>query len=98
MTPSITYLYSLDIWGTFFDAARVAFANFIGGIIEFGMVIFVFVIVIAAIVYFSGYSHKGLGYLVNGIVMEIVLSCVFMAITGATGPPDISIFFRPPGA
>ena len=98
MTINISYLYPLDIWGTFFDAARAACANLIGGIIEFGMVIFVFVIVIAAIVYFSGYSRKGLGYLVNGIVLEIMLSCIFMAITGATGPPDISIFFKVPGA
>lgn len=98
MTSILQPITPLDIWGTLLDAGRTWSANFFGGIIEFGMVIFLFVILIGCIIYFTGYSKKGLGYLVNGIVMEIVLSCIFMAITGATGPPDISIFFRAPGA
>jgi hypothetical protein len=80
------------------NGIKLALANLIGSIFEFGMVAFVFVILIACIVYFTGYNKKALPWLVNGIVMEIVLSCFYMAIMGTTGPPDITIFFRAPGA
>lgn len=94
MTQLLTVLFPLDIWGDFINGVKLALANLIGSIFEFGMVAFVFVILIACIVYFTGYNKKALPWLVNGIVMEIVLSCFYMVIMGTTGPPDISIFFR----
>ncbi|HME53399.1 MAG TPA: hypothetical protein VKM55_14340 [Candidatus Lokiarchaeia archaeon] len=98
MTHELTYLFPLDFWGDFMNGAKLALANLIGGIIELGMVIALFGIVIGAIAYFSHYHRGGLAVLVNCIVLEIILSCIYMGITGATGPPDISIFFKMPGA
>jgi len=91
-------LLPADIWGDFFAGIRTANANFFGGLVEFGMVIAVFVFLIGVIMYFAHYSKKGLGLIVDSIVGFIVLTCAYMAITGTTGPPDISIFFRLPGA
>ena len=96
MITTITNLYPMDIWGSFMDAARTWCANLFGGLMEFGMVIGIFVISIGAIAYFSHYNKGGLILIVHGIVGEIICSCLYMAITGATGPPDITIFFRAP--
>lgn len=97
MANTLFYLLPLDFWGDFMNGAKLMLANLIGGIFEFGMVIALFGILIGAIAYFSHYNKKGLVVLVDCIVLEIVFSCIYMAITGATGPPDISIFFKASG-
>ena len=85
-----------DAWGDFVAAGEAFIRNIIGGIIEFGMVVALFPLIIGLIAYFTSYNKGGLHWLVNAIILEIILCCLYMAILGTNGPPDISIFFRPP--
>ncbi len=65
-------------------------------ICELVMVAMVFWILLGLLFHFTHYSSKGAGMIANGIVVIIAVSCIYMSILGASGPPDISIWFRPP--
>jgi hypothetical protein len=45
---------------------------------------------------FTGFSNHGKGMIVNGVVAIIIVSCMYMAVLGVSGPPDISLWFKPP--
>jgi hypothetical protein len=83
-------------WDAFQAAGQAMMNNVITFVCEMVMVAMVFMILFGLLFHFTHYSSKGAGMIVNGIVVMIVISCVYMAILGASGPPDISIWFRPP--
>ncbi len=63
---------------------------------EMVMVAAVFMVMYGLLAHFTRYSKGGAGWLVNGIILAIGISCVYMWVLGTSGPPDISIWFRPP--
>ncbi|MHA1791202.1 MAG: hypothetical protein ACTSVI_01075 [Promethearchaeota archaeon] len=74
-------------------------SNVLSASITFGLIMSVFVVVFGAILYFSGYSQKaGKGMLMNGVLLVIILTIFYMAMFNVDGPPDISGFFKLPGA
>jgi hypothetical protein len=83
-------------WEAFQAAGATMLRNFFGFLCEMGMVVSVFVLLIGVIYHFSHYSPTGKQYIVNAIAAFIIISVFYMAILGTAGPPDISIWFRPP--
>ena len=51
---------------------------------------------IGAIVYFSHFASWGGKALMGGIFLLIFLPCWYIAMFGASGPPDLSAWFRLP--
>lgn len=65
-------------------------------IFEMAMVAGVVMMFYGVVAHLTRYSKSGTNWLINGILLEIVVSCLYMWLLGANGPPDISIWFRPP--
>ncbi len=83
-------------WDSFVAAGQQAMYNAFAFICEMIIVAIVFLILFGLLFHFTRYSSKGAGMIANGIVVIIIVSCLYMATLGASGPPDISIWFRPP--
>jgi hypothetical protein len=83
-------------WDTFVAAGQQAMYTAFSFICEMIMVALVFFVLIGVLFTFTHYHKSGPGMIVTGIAGMIIISCAYMAILGASGPPDISIWFRPP--
>ena len=96
MYTILLMLFPLDWFGDMIYAAQVTISSIFAFGIELSMVALLFGILIGGILYFSTMnSHAGKTLLVNGIVWEIVLAVMYMALFPNSGFPDLSIFFRP---
>nr|MDO8113576.1 hypothetical protein [Candidatus Sigynarchaeota archaeon] len=94
----IDTLYSAkDMWGNFVDAGQLLMAQIASFIITIGCIAAIFVILIGAIVHFTSFARWGGKVLMGGIFLLILMSCWYMAMFNATGPPDLSAWFRLPG-
>ena len=83
-------------WDSFVAAGQQLMNTGVSFFCEMIMVAAVFMILYGLLAHFSRYSKSGAGYIVNGIVLIIAVSCIYMGLLGASSPPDISIWFRPP--
>ncbi len=83
-------------WDSFVSAGQQMVYSGVSFFCEMVMVVAVFMVMYGMLAHFSRYSKGGAGWIVNGIILAIGISCVYMSVLGASGPPDISIWFRPP--
>nr|MDO8109188.1 hypothetical protein [Candidatus Sigynarchaeota archaeon] len=93
----IDTLYSAkDMWGDLVGGGQLLMGQIAMFIITIGCVIAVFIILIGAIVYFSHFAQWGSKALMGGIFLLVFMSCWYMAMFNASGPPDLSAWFRLP--
>ncbi len=83
-------------WDGFVAAGQQMMYSGVSFFCEMVMVVAVFMAMYGLLAHFSRYSKSGANWLVNGIILAIGISCIYMGVLGASGPPDISIWFRPP--
>jgi hypothetical protein len=83
-------------WDGFVAAGQQLVYSGVSFFCEMVMVAAVFMVMYGLLAHFSHYSKGGAGWIVNGIILAIGISCIYMGVLGASGPPDISIWFRPP--
>ncbi len=83
-------------WDEFVSAGQSIMYSAFSFVCELAMVALIFVILFGVLFTFTRYNKAGPNMIVTGIVGMIVISCAYMAILGASGPPDISVWFRPP--
>jgi hypothetical protein len=83
-------------WDSFVAAGQQMVYSGVSFFCEMVMIVSVFMIMYGLLAHFTRYSKGGAGWIVNGIVLAIGISCIYMGVFGASGPPDISIWFRPP--
>lgn len=83
-------------WDAFQAAGQQMMNSAISFICEMVMVAMVFVILFGMLFYFTNYNGHGKGMIVNGVIGIIVATCIYMWLLGASGPPDISLWFKPP--
>ena len=83
-------------WEAFQAAGQAMMYNVFSFACEMVMVAMVFLILFGLLFHFTNSNHNGANMIKNGIVVIIIVSCMYMAILGASGPPDISIWFKPP--
>ncbi|NMC06637.1 MAG: hypothetical protein GYA24_15575 [Candidatus Lokiarchaeota archaeon] len=84
-------------WDAFVAAGQHAMNTIFAFTCELAMVGLVFLLAIGLLLYFTGVnSHGGKNMAIYAVVGMVFFSCLYMAILGASGPPDISLWFKPP--
>ena len=86
-------------WGDVLASAQLVTGTIASFIISIGLVAAVFVIAVGAVFYFTGFNGKsGKVMMINGVLLCVILTVLYVGLFDAAGPPDVSGFFALPGA
>lgn len=82
---------------TIIDAASAVVSLLALAVITIGIVAAVFVLLIGALLFFSGVGQRtGKSMLFGSVALLIVFTTIYMWLFGAAGPPDITRLFSLP--
>ena len=80
-----------DIFQDIMDAGSAFFGGLFNGVVVYGSVIFLIVLVVGVIFYFTTFSpHTGKKFIVQSIVSLVFLFALYMMAFGTNTLPDLS--------